>query len=60
MNTAVLRYIWSPEFCNQKIREKVVAVTVKTLFLHKVKMLNESVKTVERESGKTLKKICHQ
>ncbi len=59
MNTQVIRYICMPQFCTVHIQKKVVAVIIKTLFLHKVKWFNNDIKNTQKSSQRKLSILKH-
>ncbi len=57
---AALKFIWSPEFCSARVKEKTASLVIRTVFNYKLKWLNTNIQTTTLQSQKKLRKIMHQ
>ncbi len=55
-----LKFIWSPEFCSARVKEKTVKLVIRTVFNYKLKWQNREIQNTTLQSQKKLRKILHQ
>ncbi len=54
---AARQHVLGPSFCTPEIEKKIIGHTAKTLFHHKLKLLNESLKEEGKKSKASVRKL---
>ena len=52
--------MWSPDFCKEEMKKKIISLLVKTLFFYKIKWQNDQIRDDKQKGQNKLRKLKHQ